>query len=94
MKPIKKDHWMCAKCGHEEVVLEGKIPKIMDVSVLSHQYLFCPDCVYEIGPWKQHVNEDHLSGPNRKPEEVDSDNFENKIQVLNEKTKELVSVPR
>ena len=88
MKPIKKDHWICAKCGNDEVVLEGKIPKIMEVSVLSHKYLFCPDCVYEIEPWKQHVNEEHLRGykPKPKPEALKS------MEYLNEKTKELLEV--
>jgi len=99
MKPIKKDHWICAKCGQDEVVLEGKIPKIMEVSVLSHKYLFCPDCVYEIEPWKQHVNEDDLSGPKRKPKEVVEPfdmvkHYEGKMEHLNEKTNELVTVPR
>ena len=88
MKPIKKDHWICSKCGNDEVVLEGKIPKIMEVSVLSHKYLFCPDCVYEIEPLKQHVNEEHLRGykPKSKRQAPKS------MEYLNEKTRELLEV--
>lgn len=93
MKPVKKDHYICGSCGHEEVVLEGKSAKIMRIIVVGNEHQWCPDCVYSIKPWRKHVNEDHLSGANRKQEEFERNAFKKPMEHLNEKTKEILTVP-
>jgi len=94
MKPVKKDHYKCGNCGNDEIVLAGKTPKIMCITVVGNEHQWCPSCVFAIPAWRKHVNEDHLDGPKRKLEEVHNVNSPKHMEYLNEKTDELLTVPR
>ena len=66
----------------------------MCIVVVGNEHQWCPDCIFTIKSWRVHVIEEHLSGPKRKPEEVASNELQNHMDYLNEKTGELITVPR
>ncbi len=70
MKLKKRDMHECDNCHYEEYVAVDARPKIMNLKVGATEYEWCPDCVYQIEPWRKHVNEDHLRGPKRNAREV------------------------
>lgn len=63
MKPKKRDMHECDNCHNQEYVAVDAKAKIMNLKCGGTEYEWCPDCVYQIVPWRKHVNEDHLTKP-------------------------------
>lgn len=70
MEPKKMDMYECDVCHSQEFIPVNAKPKIMNLKVGANEYQWCVDCVYQITPWRKHVNEEHLSGPKRNASEV------------------------
>lgn len=72
MTPEKIDRYKCEECPNIEDVPVGQRPKIMNITVVGHEHLWCPNCVYAMKSLRKHVNEDHLRLPlNEKSEGAD-----------------------
>lgn len=95
MNSINLKRFTCDQCGYNEDVEENKKPVIIQLIVAGVPYQYCPDCVYETKIWQKHVKHDDLRNQKlKRAEEDDPKTDERRMEYLNEKTNELVTISR